>query len=148
MNPQLIILSKPTYISPTGVASAAATYSFITRGYKPPVQGRALQFDTVINQNGRFKWVYDNGPGFRKWSPFEIVCDDNFQGILGDNARIQYQHIIALWEYPGTLGIDTPEGVFTVHWTNTDLQLSHRAYPKATGATIDYVVTVEFEEGS
>ena len=67
-----IILSVPT--SGDG-ATAAATYVFYTAGYSPPRQGRSTGQDIVHNQNGVFKYRYDNGPNVYAWEPFQIRID-------------------------------------------------------------------------
>jgi hypothetical protein len=94
----VITLSHPTYVGPSG-ATAAATYSFFSKDYKPPAQPRAVETDVVINQNGKFKYVYDNGPGFRQWQPFSVKCEDSFRDHLGVDAATQYA------PPPGTVGV-------------------------------------------
>lgn len=135
MNPNTVILSM------TG-----ATYTFFTKDYKPPQQERALEYDIVVNQNGKFKWLYDNGPGFYQFPPFTIACQESFKGILGIGASTQFANLKALWDHIGTLGMRAPEGTYTVHWAAQALERAFTVFPKESGATIEYDVTVQFEE--
>src|SRR6266550_1446682 len=146
MNPNLIILSHATYIGASG-ATAAATYKFMTKDYKPPEQDRYLDYDVIKNQNGKFKYVYDNGPGFRKWNPFSIVCEDKFNnGLLGYTAAQQYAHLLEMWNYPGVMGIFTPDGAFNAHWSTNALGLQYRRFPKSVSDPIEYKVVIQLEE--
>jgi hypothetical protein len=145
MNPSKITLSHPTYVGPSG-ATGAATYSFMTKDYKPPSSERHLEYDVVHNQNGKFKYVYDNGPGFKSWAPFTIRCDDNFLGVLGGNAQVQYGHLSEMWDYPGILGMKTPEGTYFVHWSGENLERGFIAFPYQVGDTIEWDILVQFEE--
>lgn len=147
MNPNLITLSHPTYVGSSG-ATAAATYPFMTRGFKPAIIPRTLSADIVVNQNGKFKYVYDNGPGFRKWNPFEVACEDSFSRIVGGGATVQFGRLMELWNYPGIMKLSTPEGVFSVHWSQNELEPQYRIFPHEAGSPIEYSVTVQFEEAS
>lgn len=141
MTPNLVILSHATY-----GATPAATYGFMTRGYKPPAQDRSVSVDTVHNQNGKFKWVFDNGPGFSKWEPFEVLCETAFQNILGANAATQYARLLEMWNHPGTLGMKTPDGTYNVHWAENPIERAFRAFPVNVGDTMEWAVSVQFEE--
>jgi hypothetical protein len=144
LNPNLIVLSHATYVGSSG-ATAAATYSFFTKDYKPPTEPRAIDKDIVINQNGKFKYIYDNGPGFKQWPPFSILCEKPFTPILGDQTS-QYNHLREMWEHRGVLGMQTPDGVQTVAWS-ADLDKNFKVFPAAAGATqIEFEVVVQFEE--
>jgi hypothetical protein len=144
VNVQPIILSVPTYL-PT----PAATYAFFTSEYKSPQQERAIEVDVVINQNGRFKWLYDNGPGFRKWAPFNVRCEDALQRYLGLSATQQYNNLLHAWNYRGgPLGLKTPEGVFSVHWAQGELEVQRRQFPLEPNTPAEFTVVVQFEEAS
>lgn len=146
MNPNLITLSHATYTGPSG-ATAAATYTFMTRQYEPPVSARMVDFDIVKNQNGKFKYVYDNGPGFFRWAPFVIRCDSAFASLVGANAQAQYDNLQKMWNHPGLLGMYTPEGrSYTVHWAGESLERGFIVFPREVGDLIEYDVTVQFEE--
>lgn len=142
---ETIIISMATYVGASG-ATAAATYSFMTSDYKPPAQERHSDYDVVHNQNGKFKYLYDNGPGFKKWAPFNVHCEEAFVSVLGASAAVQFARLTALWEHPGLLGMKTPDGVYNVHWAD-NLERSFRIFPKKTADSREYVVTVQFEEG-
>lgn len=144
MNPNLIVLSHATYLGTSG-ATAAATYSFFTKDYGPPSEPRAIDQDVVVNQNGKFKYIYDNGPGFKQWSPFSVMCEDQFKTILAATAAQQYAHLREMWEHRGVLGMVTPDGTYTVAWAN-DLDKNFRVFPITSGATPEYDVVVQFEE--
>jgi hypothetical protein len=146
LTPEMIVLSKATYVSAASVATAAATYSFVTKGYKPGRQVRMIDSDVVKNQNGKFRYVYDNGPGFRSWQPFQIVCDDNFQSLTAANAAEQFANLLSLWNHPGPLGMKGPDGTFSVIWAPQALEPGWRQFPGASGATVEYQVTVQFDE--
>jgi len=147
MNPTgLIILSRPTYVGASG-ATAAATYSFFTKNYQPPAQERDISYDIVHNQNGKFKYVYDNGPGFKRWPPFMITCQDAFFSILGANAQTQYQHLLEMWEYKGVLGMLAPDGVHNIHWAAEPREDNFIKFPRQEGDQIEMDVGVQFEEG-
>lgn len=145
MQPNTIILSMATYVGASG-ATAAATYAFFTKGYEPPAQDRYIDTDVVKNQNGKFKYIYDNGPGWKKWSPFEIVCEDTFTQFLGATAGGQFERLRQLWEHPGVLGMEAPEGAYTVHWSDS-MERSFRIFPANEADRHEFVVQVQFEEG-
>ena len=147
MNPTgLIVLSHSTYVGPSG-ATAAATYIFMTKGYKPPAQERYATFDVVKNQNGKFKWLYDNGPGFKRWASFVITCQDAFQSLIGVNAQTQYQRIIQMWDHPGLLILEGPDGVHNIHWATDPVEQNFIKFPNQVGDKIEMDVAVQFEEG-
>lgn len=143
-NPQMLTFSRATYVGASG-ATAAATYSFFTRDYEPPAQERYIDHDIVKNQNGKFKYLYDNGPGWRKWSPFSIVCENTFIQFLGVTALAQYERLVTLWEHPGVLGMQAPEGTYTVHWSN-EIERSFRVFPSNVTDAQEFTVVVQFEE--
>lgn len=138
----LIILSHATY-----GATAAATYSFVTSDYQPPTQERFIDQDVVKNQNGKFKYLYDNGPGFKKWQPFTIHCERSFATELGAVGATQLARLIQMWEHPGLLGLQGPDGVHTVHWAG-DHERAFRVFPKMANQALEYTVVVQFEEGT
>lgn len=141
-----IVLSHATYLGPSG-ATAAATYSFMTSEYKPPSQERHFSTDVVHNQNGKFKYLYDNGPGFSKWSPFNIHCELPFQQILQATAAVQFAHLLEMWNHKGVLGMKDPEGVVhTIHWAE-GLDRSFRVFPRVNASQIERIVAVQFDEG-
>jgi hypothetical protein len=147
MNPTgLLVLSHATYVGASG-ATAAATYKFMTKGYEPPAQTRHTDFDIVHNQNGKFKYVYDNGPGFRRWPAFMITCQDKFQAIIGANAATQYQRLSELWDYRGILGMSAPEGTYSIHWAIDPIEQNFIQFPKQVGDVIERDISVQFEEG-
>jgi hypothetical protein len=142
MDFQRLILSKATYVNASAVATAAATHVFLTSGYKPPSQERYIDMDVVKNQNGQFKWVYDNGPGFKKWPPFQIGLDDK---LYPSGASAALASLAGLWQHPGVLGMQTPEGtVHRVIWGDT-LEQNFRVFP-TPGKINEYKVDVQFEE--
>lgn len=136
-----ITLSVPT--SGAG-ATAAATYQFASRGYKPPRQGRSIGFDDVHNQNGLFRYVYDNGPNTRTWEPFDIVCTDEFGGLGA--ATVQIARLEFLWRYRGAIGMQAPDGVYTVSWADAPLEKQFESFPHAAGDKIKMRAVVNFEE--
>ena len=145
MNPNLIVLSHATYVGPSG-ATAAATYAFFSKDYKPPTEARSIDKDVVQNQNGKFKYIYDNGPGFKQWPPFSVLCESKFSVILGADTDTQYAHIREMWDHRGVLGLKGPDGVHTVAWAS-DLDRTFRVFPHLNGATeIELEVVVQFEE--
>lgn len=146
MTPNLVTLSHATYVGPSG-ATAAATYSFVTKGYQPPSQDRDIDFDIVHNQNGLFKYVYDNGPGFKKWAPFSVACENVFASIVGATAGLQFNRLREMWDHPGVLGMNAPDGIYTVHWAQQALEQNFRIFPHQTNDIIEYEVVVQFEEG-
>lgn len=144
MNPNQIVLSVPT--SGSG-ATPGATFSFSTSGYKPPRQGRSLGTDIVHNQNGAFKYVYDNGPNFWAWDPFEAVLTDQFSGVSGGGATQQYANLRFLWNYVGVMGIRTPDGAYNVVWAaGADFQQSFQQFPNSVGDKMEFRVTLNIEE--
>lgn len=145
MIPNLIILSRATYVGPSG-ATAAATYSFFTSDYGPPAQERYIEYDVVKNQNGKFKYIYDNGPGWKKWSPFNIHCEDAFASVVGATAGGQLARLLTLWEHPGLLGMTAPEGTYSVHWADS-MERSFKIFPREVNQKQEYIVAVQFEEG-
>jgi hypothetical protein len=145
MNPNTIVISHATYVGASG-ATAAATYAFFTREYKPPTQERSLEADVVHNQNGKFKYVYDNGPGFKAWQPFTITCGDAFKDFLGATAGLQYARLLQMWEYPGILGMRAPEGTYGIHWAAGGIEPAFRAFPTEVNNKIEWEVVVQFEE--
>jgi hypothetical protein len=148
MNPNLLVLSHATYVGPSG-ATAAATHAFFTKDYRPPAEERYVETDIVKNQNGRFKYVYDNGPGFRVWSPFSIVCEEKFADVVGGNAQTQYANLRKFWNHPGLLGMRAPDGTYIVHWTQSSIEQNFRVFPiEASPTSIEYEVVVQFEEAS
>lgn len=136
-----IILSVPT--SGAG-ATAAATYSFASRGYKPPRQGRSIGFDDVHNQNGLFRYVYDNGPNNYTWEPFQIVVADEFGGLGA--ATVQKDRLEFLWRYIGPIGMQAPDGTYTVTWSDAALEKSFESYPHAAGDKLRMALTVNLED--
>jgi hypothetical protein len=146
MNPDLMILSHATYLGPSG-ATAAATYSFITRGYRPPAEPRHVDSDTVHNQNGKFKYIYDNGPGFRRWSTFQIICQDSFASLVGANASTQYSRLREMWNHKGILGMTIGSETFSVHWPQENISPAFVVFPRIANATaIERDIDVQFEE--
>lgn len=143
----VLTLSHPTYLGPSG-ATAAATYSFLTQGYKPPAESRHIESDVVHNQNGKFKYVYDNGPGFRRWSNFNILCDESerFQEILGFNAEQQYAHLREMWNHKGILGMEIVEEVYSVTWAQQELEPQFIRFPDKITDPVELQVSVQFEE--
>jgi len=139
-----IVLSHATYVGPSG-ATAAATGIFFTEDYQPPTQDRAIEHDIVINANGKFKYVYDNGPGFKKWSPFKLRLEERLSSITGLSAAQQYALLVSLWEHPGNLSMRAPEGVYTVHWSDS-VERAFKVFPMSSTAIQEYVAVVQFEE--
>lgn len=145
MNPNLLILSHPTYVGASG-ATAAATYKFMTKGYQPPAETRHLDSDTVHNQNGKFKYVYDNGPGFRRWAGFQISCQDAFTDLVGATAESQYLNLRRLWNFRGILGLEIAEEVYDVHWAQETIEPAFLVFPRSVGDQVERDVQVQFEE--
>lgn len=147
MNPNLAILSHATYVGPSG-ATPAATYAFFTKDYKPPSESRAIDKDEVVNQNGKFRYIYDNGPGFKQWSPFSFKLDKAFEAMLNATIEQQYAHLREMWNHKGVLGLQVPDGVHTVAWGG-DLDRNFIVFPIEAGASqIEYEVIVQFEEAT
>ena len=146
-NYQAIILSYPT-AGPPGSEVAAATAVFFTEGYTPPYTGRSVGSDIVHNRNGAFKYVYDNGPNFDRWNPFQIRMEDAFASALGGNATAQYQNLLTMWNHLGQLQMWTPDGLYSVYWApGNDLQRRYvGTFPGRVGDKIEYSVQVQFEQ--
>lgn len=146
-NPNLLTLSHATYVGASG-ATAAATYQFMTKEFKPPAQARYIANDIVKNQNGKFKYIYDNGPGFKAWSPFSVICENQFQALGLAAAATQFARLKQLWEHPGLMGMAAPDGsVYSVHWSDSSLEQNFRVFPRRTTDGIEYEVVVQLEEG-
>jgi hypothetical protein len=143
---QAIVLSHATYVGASG-ATAAATYAFFTSDYQPPEQPRYIDKDIVKNQNGKFKYLYDNGPGFKRWNPFKVHCENAFSSLLGATAGQQLDNIRALWEHPGVMGMKAPEGTYTVHWGDS-IERSFRIFPARPDSPHEHIVVIQLEEGS
>lgn len=138
-----IILSVPT----SGAGStAAATFTFATVGYRPPRQLRATASDTVKNQNGVTKHVYDNGPGPYEFPQFQVAIHPETERALGP-VEDQWADLQFLWNYlEGPMGMQTPDGVYSVIWSPSALEPDFLRYPGA-GDKLDLRVVVTFEEG-
>jgi len=141
--PNLVFLSHPAY-----GATPVATYAFFTKEYKPPTQARAVEVDVVVNQNGKFKYVYDNGPGFKTWQPFTIACENIFATVVGGIAPTQYSRLTEMWNYPGVLGMKTPDGVYAVHWAANAIEPAFRVFPIRANDVPEWEVVVQFEEAT
>lgn len=144
---QLITLSVPTS---GGGVTAAATYGFFTEGYRIPRQERSTTSDFVHNQNGRFIYRYDNGPGSFIFEPFRIVLSDRLAPAvypIGATAQEQWERLQFLWQYIGNIGLEAPEGVYEVNWSGAPLERAPLGFPAQAGDKIDYKVNVSFEEG-
>lgn len=141
-----IILSYATYV-PAGasVPTGSATYSFFTSDYSPPEQERYIDHDVVKNQNGKFKYIYDNGPGWKRWNAFKVHCEQSFAGMLSATAGAQYERLRNLWEHPGLLQMRTPDGTYSVHWGDS-IERSFRIFPKKVNDILEHIVVVQFEE--
>jgi hypothetical protein len=145
-----LILSVPTS---AGGDTAAATFAFFSGDYRPPRQGRSTASDTVHNQNGLFKYRYDNGPNVFEWQTFRIIVSDRFMNDGVGNTAIgsatqQLSHLDFLWNYvEGPLGFAAPEGVYSVDWAEAPLEKVFRGFPGAAGDKIDWDVSINFEEG-
>ena len=127
------------------IPSPAATFRFFTSEFQLPTQDRYIDQDIVKNQNGKFKWVYDNGPGFRTWRPFKVHCANspNFPG----SATQQLADLTTLWNYIGALSLRAPDGnVYPVIWSTSPLEPAFRIYPHSGDTGLEYTVTVQFEE--
>jgi hypothetical protein len=143
VNPNLLILSYPTY-GPSGDYNPAATYQFLTRGYRPPRQARSVGSDIVHNKNGVFKYVYDNGPSTHQWEPFEVSLEEVYKG--GPSATTQWNNLLDLWDHTGVLRMSTADGTYNVHWSNQPLEKRFISFPSQVGDKIEYSVVVQFEE--
>lgn len=145
MNLNLLTLSHPTYVGPSG-ATAAATYQFMTKNYQPPAETRHLDSDTVHNQRGKFKYVYDNGPGFRRWGSFQITCQSAFEDFLQANALTQYMNLRRMWNFRGIMGLEITDEVYSVHWAQETIEPNFIQFPRQVGDTIERDIQVQFEE--
>jgi hypothetical protein len=153
-DPNLIIFSTPTVGDSTLTASPAATYVFFSREYRPPLQPRASEQDIVINQNGTFKYNYDNGPGPYRWRPFELVFDDKFAKRLAYavgtttpiSATMQWNAFQALWNHFGPKNMRAPEDVYSVMFPSQELERQFIQFPRAVGDKIEYTVAIQVEE--
>jgi hypothetical protein len=139
-----ITLSVPTS---GGGVTPAATFFFFTSGYSPPREGRSLGEDTVHNQNGVFRYRYDNGPNFREWGSFDIVCADEFTNVCGGGATQQQANLEFLWQYIGKMGLADPFGSYSVGWA-TDFGLQPRISGKIAnvGDKLELRYEIELEE--
>jgi hypothetical protein len=145
MQSNQIIVSYPTY-GPSGNYIPAATYRFMTAGYKPPRQNRSISTDTVHNANGVHKYIYDNGPRDYSWDPFEVALEDVF-GPMGGSATQQLANLKDIWNHVGPLSMQTPDGLYDVHWAaGQALEPKFVHFPNQVGDKIEYRVTVQFEE--
>ena len=133
----------------SGSASPGATMMFFSSGYKPPRLTRASNMDVIVNQNGIFKFVYDNGPGVAKWNQFDILIDEkwNYNGGAGA-ATVQISNLQSLWRHIGSKTLYAPEGNYTFHWADDDMEQDF-IYPKGVGDKNQYQgrVTISIEEG-
>lgn len=146
-NFRAIILSYPT-AGPSGYEIPAATAAFFSEGYTPPYTGRSIGSDIVHNKNGVFKYVYDNGPNFDRWEPFQLRMEDTFATAVGGTATVQYQALLDMWNHVGQLQMSTPDGIYSVYWApGNDLARRYVGpYPKKVGDKIEYSVQVQFEQ--
>ena len=144
MDLNLLTLSHPTYSGPSG-ATAAATYQFMTSKYQPPAETRHLDSDIVHNQNGKFKYVYDNGPGFRRWAAFSIRCEEAFRDILNGNSETQYARLREMWSFRGILGMEIAEEVYSVHWSQDQMEPNFKVFPRQVGHRDEREVKIQFE---
>lgn len=138
-----------TFSVPTSGAGAtpAATFSFFTIGYRPPRQHRISGQDVVSNQNGIFKYRYDNGPGPYEWNTFEIRISDTFRNELG-SATQQQANLDFLWQYKsGPMGMADPERVYSVVWAPVPLEPVFEGFPVAAGDKIHKRYSISLEEG-
>lgn len=140
--PNIIILSVPT--SGNG-ATAAATFAFFTSGYQPPRQARAVGWDDVHNQNGHFRYRYDNGPGALSWSPFQLVFNDNLKPA-GPSATQMLSNFAFLNQYTGAMGLAAPEGVYTVAWGKSDIEHRFTEFPVGAGDKYEWRTVVNIVE--
>jgi hypothetical protein len=120
----------------------------MTREYSAGKQSRYIEQDVVSNQNGVFKWIYDNGPGLREWAPFSVICDDSFASYVGGMATVQYGRLLEMWNYIGTLGMKGPDGAFKVAWASNSIEPKLRYFPQAPADPPVIDVVVQFEEAS
>lgn len=138
-----LLISVPTS---GGGQTAAATFVFFTSGYRQPRRPRASSVDVVKNQNGEFRYRYDNGPLSRIWQPFRIFISDRFEQWAG-SATQQQANLEFLWEYTeGPLQLGTPFGTYNVDWAGAPLEPETYGYPQGVGDKLDWAYTVNFEE--
>lgn len=140
----LITLSYPTMGEP-GEEIPAATHSFFTTDYRPPRRPRALGSDVVQNRDGKFKYIYDNGPSYLEWQPFRLTLDDSFLRVVG-SATVQWNNLLSLWEHVGPLTMKAPDGIYQVHWAQEGMSTNFRSFPGKAGDKIEYLVDVQFNE--
>lgn len=144
MRPNEIVFSVPTS---GGGATPPATFSFMTSGYKVPRQGRSSGMDTVHNQNGVFRYFYDNGPNSRTWEPFAIVASDAFTSVAGGGATQQAANLDFLWQYVGPMGMQAPEGTYTVGWApGTEYLPAFTRFPSEVGDKIELRTDINIVE--
>lgn len=143
--PNLLWFSYPTY-GASGAETPAATYGFYSRDYQPPRRTRAVTSDTVINHNGVFKYVFDNGPSGLKWKPFTLVLDDRFDPWVGGMATQQLANLDELWNHKGLKGFSGPEGSYEITWGDQDFDPKFMDFPDQVGDKIELVVVVAIEE--
>ena len=142
---RLITLSVPTS---GGGATPAATFGFMTEGYRRPRQDRTVSSDFVQNQNGKFFYRYDNGPGAFVWAPFRAVLSDDFANAvypLGADAEEQLARLQFLWEYTGNMGMAAPEGVYEVAWAQAPFEPESN-FPDQAGDKLTYYVNLTLDE--
>lgn len=145
-NPNPITISYATY-GPSGAETPAATYRFMSQDYKPPRRSRASSFDEVVNQNGTFRYVYDNGPAGLSWSPFTLAMLDRFEPLVGATATVQWANLLALWDHRGLKTIQAPDGIYEVFFSDSDLEPRFEVFPGSVGDKIEYRATISLEEG-
>lgn len=144
--PNTIILSVPT--SGAG-ATGSATFAFFTEGYKAPNQSRAVGWDDVSNHNGQFRYRYDNGPGPFAWEPFAVVCSDAqpMRELASASATQQLANLNFLWQYTGAIGMQAPDGLFSVAWGQSDLQKRFTTFPASAGDKLELRCPIVLVEG-
>jgi len=140
--PNIIILSVPT--SGNG-ATAAATFAFFTSGYQPPRQTRAVNWDDVHNQNGHFRYRYDNGPGALTWGNFQLVFNDSL-APAGPSATQMLANFNFLNQYTGAMGLAAPDGIYSVAWGKSDLEHRFGQFPAGVGDKYERRVVVSIVE--
>jgi hypothetical protein len=140
VNPNLLTFSTATVGD-----VPAATYSFASSGYQTPRQGRSIGMDVVHNQNGIFKYVYDQGPGIYSWDPFELVFDDDLTDL--GSATVQWENFLNIWNHQGGMGFRAPESTYQVHFSSQELQRRFQRFPASVGDKMEFRVTIQLEEG-
>lgn len=143
--PNLLWISYPTY-GPSGSETAAATYGFVSQDYKPPRRQRAISSDEVTNQNGTFKYVYDNGPTGLTWSPFSLVLLDRWEPYVGAYATQQWANLLSLWDHSAAKNLGAPDGTYEIHWGQASLEPKFETFPNSVGDKIEYRVVISIEE--